>query len=118
MGVPKSAHNSTETDPATDTPAVLSSKPVFDALDGLPNKWVRMGHLHESGKTSGDHLAIVRDRVRSKFRFIAVSECPPEHQHWKNKAATILRLSRPALDLTLEDEEFVMGIDNGDWDGE
>ena len=96
--------------------AVLSTKPVLDALDGLPSKWVRMGHLHESGKTIADHLEIIRDHVKSKFDFVPVSEYPPDFPAWKNKAATILRLSRPALDLKPEDEEFVMNIDNGDWD--
>ena len=47
--------------------AVLSTKPVVEALDGLPSKWVRMGHLHVNGKICAEHFAIVEDRVRSNL---------------------------------------------------
>ena len=97
---------------------VLSTKPVVDALDGLPSKWVRMGHLHESGKVSADHVAIVKAIVEDKFQFHPVAEYPYDFEAWQAKTATILRLSRPAMDLTPDDEAYIMAIDNGDWDQE
>ena len=97
---------------------VLACKPVVQAMDNLPSKWVRMGHLHESGKISAEHLVILKARVRDKFRFRPVSEYPIDFRAWQAKAAQILRLSRPAMDLRPEDETFIMSIDNGDWDAE
>ena len=96
--------------------AVLCTKQVTERVDDLPGEMVRMGHLHESGKTSNEHLAILKDLVGQRFRFMPVHVLPTNFDAWQAKTAHILKLTRPALDLTPMDEEFIMAIDNGDWD--
>jgi hypothetical protein len=81
--------------------AVLATKPVTDRLGDMPGKMVRMGHLHESGRTAADHNAFV---------------LPIDFDRWQQTARHVLRVSRPAMDLTPIDEDLIMRIDNGDWD--
>jgi len=75
-----------------------------------------MGHLHESGKISCDHASAVKDIVTRRFKFVPVREFPEAAEAWHAKAKSVLRLSRPVGDLTEADEDYILAIDNGNWD--
>ena len=55
---------------------VLSTKESIERMDGLPSGMVRMGHLHESGKTSAEHRQHLDDIVEERFRFHIVAVYP------------------------------------------
>ena len=94
----------------------LTTKLVADRADQLPGKLVRMGHLHESGKISSQHAQAVETIVSRRFRFTAVTELPESFAANRSRAAAVLRLSRPAGDLSEADEQYILDIDNSSWD--
>ena len=96
--------------------AILATKPARSSMEKLPNKMVRMGHLHESGKVSREHLTFLEQTVEKNFKFIPVRELPEEATQWRAKALCILKITRPAGDLSEEEEAFIVDIDNSDWD--
>ena len=96
--------------------AVLSTKEVSTRLDGLPSKLVRMGHLHESGRTVALFVQYLDEAVVDNFVFEPVPAMPEESHVWRTNALNVLRNSRPCLDLTPEDELFIVSVDNGNWD--
>ena len=96
--------------------AVLSTKPVVERLGDMPGKCCRMGHLHESGKTSRDHDTLIEQHVKRNFRFIAVSNMPTDFKKWRDANLKVLKQTRCVLDLDPEDEDFIVDIDNGLWD--
>ena len=98
--------------------AVLSTKPVVERLGDMPGKCCRMGHLHESGKTSRDHDKLVEKHVTAKFRFVAVGDMPEELKQWRVAAVKVLKHTRCVLGLTPAEEDFILGVDNGNWDEE
>ena len=95
--------------------AILCTKPVITQMNDMPSHLVRLGHLHESGKVTAEHMAALEKIVNSRFEFEAVSAFPPEYEMHHNEARRILRVSRPTMDLGEEDEQFILAIDNWDW---
>ncbi len=95
--------------------AVLSTKEVSSRLDGTPSKMVRMGHQFTSGKTKAKFDQLVVDIITQSFEFIPVTAMPPESSAWKAHALNVLKISRPCLDLTVDDELFIVSVDNSDW---
>ena len=96
--------------------AVLSTQSVSARLDGVPSMIVRMGHLHESGRISALFEAKLDEVVTADFHFDPAPALPEESNVWRSNSLNILRLSRPCLDLTKADEEFIVSVDNGNWD--
>jgi hypothetical protein len=94
---------------------VLSTKQVTDRCGDYPGSMCRMGHLHESGKISHDHRMICKELVKKRFLFFPVAELQAEAPRWEAHARHILRVTRGARDLTPEDEDFIVHIDNGCW---
>ena len=95
--------------------AVLCMKPLLEALDGLPGKLVKLAHLLESGRLSTDYTKQIR-RLASEVRIRSCARLPDVVNGFREKARRILELSRPAQDLTREQETFILNADNGDWD--
>ena len=95
--------------------AVLSTKESSTRLDGVPAKMVRMGHQFESGRTKAKFDQFIIDAITESFEFIPVETLPPESADWKAHALNVLRISRPCLDLTVDDELFIVSVDNSDW---
>ena len=85
---------------------------ALELLD-LSSGW---GHLHESGKISGDHANAIRDIASRRFKFTPVNEFPASAAAWHAKAKAVLQKSRPTGDLTLADEAYILAIDNANWD--
>lgn len=50
--------------------------------------------------------------------FREVVELPPEVRRFQAKARGLVEATRPSMDMGLEDEAFVLKIDNGDWEDE
>ena len=97
---------------------VLTTKLVTNKLDDLPGKLVKMGHIHESGKVSTAFKTYIDSIVDDRFDFIPVPELPPECTLYRIKSANILKNTRMCLDLGPADEDFILDVDNGDWDAE
>ena len=53
--------------------------------------------------------------VDKSFEFREVAEYPPEMDRWRATSESVLALTRPARDLSPEDEADILMIDNGDW---
>ena len=94
---------------------VLSCKEVTDRNGDVPSKMVRMGHLHESGRVSRDHLIALDAVVAERFRFYAVKSLPVDFAEWQRTTKHILKITRVAQDLKPEDEQFITDMDSGDW---
>ena len=94
---------------------VLSTQPCITRMDNFPGQCVRLGHLHESGKISQDHVNFLKEVVRKDFSFIPVSEMPEEFPDWERASRTILKVSRCGRDLAEKDEDLICAIDNGNW---
>lgn len=95
--------------------AVLGMKPVFQSLGDVPGTLVRLGHLLESGRNAGNYYQAVMDEIESDFHYDEVAIMPPEAAAWHSAARKVLEMSRPALNLTPEDEEAILAADNGNW---
>ena len=93
----------------------LSAKNVTKRVHDLPPKYVRMGHLHESGKVAAEHIAVLKKHVKDNFVFDAVRELPDDFDKCQAIARHILTVSRPTRDLTPKEEDFILNIDNSDW---
>jgi len=94
---------------------VLGTMPVFDALGDLPSRLCQLGALLESGRIHLKYVSALRKRVNAKFKYCQVEEFPPEVVEFQRKARLILQRTRPAMDLTEEDEKCILQADNGDW---
>ena len=95
--------------------AVLSTKPCIERINSLPSRCVRLGHLHESGKVAADFSNKLENLIKKNFRFEPLSELPDDWNTWHSNAKNVLNLTRSAKDLSPEDEQFILAIDNGDW---
>ena len=95
--------------------AVLVVKPLM-ASTGVSNALVRQGHLLESGRVSKTYADAINAEIDSSFRYRQVTVLPQEAAEWQAKSRRIMELSRPARDLTPQDEVDILAIDNGDWD--
>lgn len=100
--------------------AMLGMKPVFKSMGDVPSKLARLGHILESGRNHCAFTAGVMTIIDTPgmFVFKAVGHLPPEVIEWQRKSKEILRRSRPALDLTEEEEDVIVAADGGDWDEE
>ena len=98
--------------------AVLGMKPLIHSCTGLPAHLVRLAHTLESGRTSGNYDKAIEDIVVATYEYKQVLTLPDEAAEWQRKSASILRLSRPARDLTPEQEQMILAVDNGDWNTE
>jgi len=95
--------------------SVLTTKIVSDR-SGIVGDLVRMGHLHENGKLSGDHVTAIRTIVGKRFRFTPVNEFSDASIVHQAAARCVLHKSRPAGDLNHADENYILAIDNSNWD--
>ena len=95
---------------------VLSTKLVSERLDNMPKMFVKLGHLHESGRIASEFQSAIDSVIEHKFIYDAVAEMPEESIAWRSKAAFILRSTRACMDLTPEQEELIMSVDNSNWD--
>ena len=94
--------------------AVLAMKPTMNRLQGLSSNMVRLGNLFQSGRWAERFQAALLEESKDA-EFVEVLELPPEASAWNETTRTILELSRPALDMSADDEDFVAMIDNANW---
>lgn len=98
--------------------AVLAMKPLMESFGDVPKNLVRLGHLLESGRTSSAYIRELTAVVKGSFKYQMCVRLPPESAEWRAKAERILQLSRPAMDLSPEQEQHILFADNGDWDSD
>ena len=93
---------------------VLCMKPLIVSL-GIDVHLVRLGHILESGRSWSLYMDALEDIVKRDFTYEYGACLPPEVEHvWKPRLRRILERSRPAKDLTQEDEEFISLAVNSD----
>ena len=95
---------------------VLSTKIVTDRMDSMPSMFVKLGHLHESGRISSAFQSEIDSVVADNFKFEAVASMPSESAAWRAKAKFVLRSTRACMDLSEAQEDLILSIDNSDWD--
>ena len=86
---------------------VLCMKPLIVAL-GINSHLVRLGHILESGRSSDQYQEQLEKMVNSSFIYKPVDEFDKQALGWHQKTKRILEESRPARDLTEEDERVIL----------
>ena len=95
--------------------AVLCMRPIMERIPEVCATMVRMGHLFESSRFFCNFMKVV-DALVPECRFRLVRELPPNAAVWRSRAQQILTLTRGALDLSEDDELFVLMMFNGPWE--
>ena len=95
--------------------AVLSTKSCSSRLDGFPSKLVRLGHQFESGRNTARFNELIDEIIDEQFDFVPVAAMPEGSDGWRLHALNDLKLSRPCLDLSPDEELYIVTVDNSDW---
>ena len=98
--------------------AVLVAKPLYKRIGDLSSKLVRWGHLLEGGRTVTNFNDMIEAEVKDTFNYVQVPKLPEEVVQWRQHAEHILRLTRPAGDLSPEIESSILAGLNSNWDEE
>ena len=114
-GVVGSAEFSQLSLPCCSHSCVLPMKQLMDAASGLPSQLLRLAHIRQSGKSSREFRQHLTRMINERFRYKLVDAFPEEHAGWQEAARRYLRVTRPARDLTLQQEDMILLADNGNW---
>jgi hypothetical protein len=94
--------------------AVLCTKPIVKALQ-IDTHLVRMSHILEGGRSWDQYIQHITDIARESFKYKQCAILPAEAAEWRAINRSILERSRPAQDLTLDDEELILDTANHKW---
>jgi hypothetical protein len=93
---------------------VLTLRPATEAFPGLTSFLSKYGHLWESGRFSSK-VTSKHKEFAGKAVFRDVWHLPPRAAEWRARNQQLLEAARPALDISLEEEAFLLDFDNSDW---
>jgi hypothetical protein len=96
---------------------VLACKPSLEHTPGLSTCVVRLGHLHQSSRFAQKWTNELKELFDTHFKYRKVYVPPPGFDSWQDTNRDILRLTRVARDLSLEQEVEVARYHNGPWNG-
>ena len=88
-------------------------KPSLDRLPKVSTNLVRGGHLWESARFR-TRFSKALNKLADKGAFKEVIRLPYEFDSWQVASRGFMEASRPAMDMTPEDEDFALMILNGD----
>ena len=94
--------------------AVLSMRPVFEAVPLLVSTLTRLGHLCGSTRFMEKFMAQVKN-ISDAAEYVAVPVFPAAAAAWQAEARELLHLTRCARDLTPEGETYVLSILTDRW---
>ena len=87
-------------------------RPVTDSLPGVSSTLVRLGHLFESSRFHSLFSAQI-DKLAAEVEIKEVLVMPAEAAAWQDRARKVLEQTRPALDIDVAGEEFLLTFLNG-----
>ena len=94
--------------------AVLAMRPSIEAIPGLPGNATRLGHLFQTSTFTNKWFNAARAEAGTPlFRY--VDEMPAGSDEWLEHNRLVMKLARPAKDMSLEDENFVLMLYNCLW---
>ena len=98
--------------------AVLTMRPLMksELFAGMDTFLVRLGHSLESGRLHGKYVDALAKLAKRRFRFIPVRAFSEETVQNMRKNESFLRTTRPARDLSRQDEADIIASLNGDWE--
>ena len=77
----------------------------------------RYGNLWKSGRFASRFFEELK-RLSETAEIRQVLRMPAEVAQWRRANQSILVTTRPAMDLTKADEDFILNFDNSDWSQE
>lgn len=100
--------------------AALCSKPLITKLgDGaLASAYVRIGHILESSRAFKSYVEALDAEVDKSFEFRLVPELPQDVVEARAKARQWLVSTQVARDLSDEDIDNIIAIDNSPWESD
>jgi hypothetical protein len=96
--------------------SVLAMRPMIECFAGVPSHLIRLGHALESGRQAAAFDEAISAEIDEFFKFRLCVELPAAWHAWRRKSARVLELSRPALDLSPQQEQIILDADNGSWE--
>ena len=79
---------------------------------------VRLAGQLESGRRMNEYHAKIEKFIDDRFVYKVVDLLPPQAAEWRAYAQRVLELTRGARDLDYTSENFILNVDNGDWQDE
>ena len=96
--------------------SVLAMRPMIECFAGVPSHLIRLGHALESGRQAAAFDEAISAEIDEFFKVRLCVELPAAWHAWRRKSARVLELSRPALDLSPQQEQIILDADNGSWE--
>ena len=82
---------------------------------GIDVHLVRLGHILESGRSWERYLLAISASVKDEFTYTWRENIDDELRSWRAYAKHVLIMSRPARDLSEDQEEFILDAISSSW---